>query len=194
MSTRHFRTSTILLTTGLALVLTIVLSAIGATVMLDLWIVRGGGSVNTMAPGFTYAAATVMKVGLLETVILLLGGIVARFRYRTGKSPVPIFGVLSVLIQPLGIFVGAALVLGFQRQFVDAIDILATSSAASRVGVIGMMCLVGIGVVVGAFSLIRRENPKLLPVIAIVSNLALLVLFRYFEFYKLGFDQDRWAE
>jgi hypothetical protein len=193
MRTRHFRTITILVATAIAILLSAVLAAVAAAAMLDALIQRGGGSVNTMIPGYTYAAAAVMKVALLEAVLLIAGAVVAWFRDRTETATVPIVGAVSVLATPFGIVGGAVLVLVFQTQFIGEPDILARSSAASRVAVFGMMGLLLLGIGTGLFSLFRRERPRMVPIIGIVSNFALLLIFRYFEFYRLGFDQDRWA-
>jgi len=194
MTSRHFRPSSILVASALALVLATVLAAVAATAMLDTWIQRGGGPVNTMVPGYTYAAAAVMKVTLFEAVILLLGAMVEWFRDRPSVSAVPVIAVISVLTTPLAIFAGAVLVLVFPAQLVERSDILFRSSAASRAAVFGMMGLLLLGVGAGMFSLLRRERPRMLPIIGIATNFVLLLIFRYFEFYKLGFDQDRWAE
>jgi hypothetical protein len=194
MTPRHFQTITIVGVVALVLIISTVLAAVASAGILDAWIQRGGGSVNTMVPGFTYAAATVMKVTLLESAVLLLGAIVAWFHDRNSLDSVPVFGLLSLLAQPLTIFVGAVLVLVFQERYADVAHILIRSSAASRAAVLGMMGLLGLGFAVGILSFIRRERPLMVPAVAIVSDFALILLFRYFEFYKLGFDQDRWAE
>ena len=194
MTTRHFRASTILGAVAVALLLTTVLAAVGAATMLDAWIQRGGGSVNTIVPGFTYAAATVMKVALFEVVLLLVGAIVQWFSDRSSANAVPLMGVISVLATSFVILIGAGLVLVFQARSVDVSGLLIRSSVASRVAVLGMMGLLLLGICAGLFSLIRRERPWLVPVAGIASNFALVLIFRYFEFYKLGFDQDRWAE
>ena len=194
MTTRHFRASSILAFLAVALILSTLLAAVASAAMLDTWIQRGGGSVNTMVPGFTYAAAAVMKVSLFEAVPLLVGAIVQWFHDRSSLNAIPAIGVISILATPLAIVAGAVLVLLFQALLIDEPDILVRSSAASRAAVFGMMGMLLLGICAGLFSLIRRERPRMVPIVGIVSNFALLLIFRYFEFYKLGFDQDRWAE
>jgi hypothetical protein len=41
--------------------------------------------------------------------------------------------------------------------------------------------------------LASRERPRSLSVLGVVTNALLIGMFWYFEFYKLGFDQDQGA-
>ena len=193
-TTRQFRKSYVLGSVALGLLLTTFVTSIGAAYILDVWIQRGGGSVNTMVPGYTYAAATAMKVGIFETVAFVIAAVVQWFRDRNSITSYPVLGLAAVHGIPFSIFCGGVLVLLFQWQYTYEPDLLARSSAASRSAVFGMIAVLLFGIAAGIFSLVRREQPRSVPGIAIVFNLALILIFRYFEFYKLDFDQDRWAE
>ncbi len=55
------------------------------------------------------------------------------------------------------------------------------------------LAFIAAGAVSAIIALLRQERPRSLPVLGLVTNAFLIGMFRYFEFYKLGFDQDRWA-
>ena len=49
------------------------------------------------------------------------------------------------------------------------------------------------GAMAAVTSLVRRERPRLLSTLGLVTNALLIGLFWHFEFYGLGFDQDTGA-
>ena len=187
------------------LILGMPLSAILGAAMLDRLIQRpaGGGSVTTLIPGFVYANATAMKVclvlGVVTAVLALMSYATAARRNRnTGANPsthvFPAWGITSIaapasapLVGALGIMIAQALAdrpAGLSiRDFTDI----------SRTAVFVTLALMSAGAVSALTSLVKRERPGLLPVLGFIANVLLIALFRHFEFYARGFDQDTWA-
>ena len=56
-----------------------------------------------------------------------------------------------------------------------------------------MLSLIWAGVILSIAGIVRKDQPLILPLISLISNGFLLILCYYFKFYKLGFDQDNWA-
>lgn len=203
-----------------ALILVTALSAILATGTLDAVVVRPEpASINTLLPGWTYAAASVMKVCLGAGAVLAVIALVNRARLRwlpvialatTGASDdrqentpnpatilgkiIPVWSVLSVALTPLTPLIGALAVVVAQA-FVGKSEGIAMSDfpLISRTGVLVMLAWIAAGMVAGLIALLKRERPRSLSLFGVVTNVFLIGLFWYFEFYKLGFDQDRWA-
>lgn len=196
------------------------LSAALATIMLEALLVgHEPASINTMLPGWTYASATVMKICLVAGVVaavIALGDLARRRwflvpgfattaasddrRERT-KNPanisakvIPIWGILSVALPPLAPLIGALAVV-IAQALVDKPDGPSMSyyPFISRTGVLIMLAWIAAGMGLGVLALLKRERPRLLSMFGVVMSACLIGLFWYCEFYKLGFDQDRWA-
>jgi hypothetical protein len=189
------------------------LSVILATVILDKFILRGAaGSLTTMFPGFVYSAALTMKVCIAEGLVLisltLIDWATSTSREKRAAIPpkeridasastngdFPKWASLSVVLTPLAPLVGAVAILISQALTSKPPDLsLAYFSALSRAGVlVSLLCLVA-GAVSAGMALARREEPQRLSILPAASNAFLICMFWYFEFYKLGFDQDRWT-
>jgi len=134
----------------------------------------------------------VLKVVLAETVTLLISAF-AFLIVRTNGRSASFFslGTLSFLFAPAGLFAGTAALLIF--QFILPHQSPEDSSLLSRLGVLVLLSAIWAGSVLGAAANIRKERPSILPLIGLLTNAGLLILFYHFEFYKLGFDQDLWA-
>jgi hypothetical protein len=171
-----------------------VFAAVSAAVVLELFTVRriDGGSLTTHFPGYVYANASVLKAALFETAALLISAIILRFKSAVQKGvQLPRFGSVSMLMPPADLFVSSAAVVTTQ-YFVSHAS-AEDSSFIARIGVLVLAGVVAAGAVIGALGLVRKERPFAITFIAFISNLTLLFLFYYFQFYKLGFDQDNWA-
>jgi hypothetical protein len=59
--------------------------------------------------------------------------------------------------------------------------------------VLVLLACLAAGVVSAVIALVKREPPRSLPVLGLVTNGFLIALFWYFQFYKLAFEQDRCA-
>jgi len=180
-------------------------SSILATTMLDAFL-KGPGpsSVTTRVPGFVYASATVMKVMLVAGLVMIVMALghrmwAAAFGSALGtsvpaESGVPYWGITSVVAAPLSPVTGAtvltlAQVLARTPQPLTMTDM----SRFSQTAVI-VMLIVLIGGAVAAFaSLAKGERPMSLPILGVIVNGVLSGLFWHFEFYAVGFDQDKWA-
>ncbi len=167
-------------------------SGVIAAVSLDAFIERpevGGGSVTTIIPGFTYATATVMKVCILAGLASIVISLINR-----GASNLPIWGVASTALAPLTPLVGTLVVLIAQR-FAFSVDgpSISDFSQISRVAVFVSLFFISAGVVSAVISLVKRERPRMVPVVGLIVNATLIALFWHFEFYAVGFDQDTWA-
>jgi hypothetical protein len=64
----------------------------------------------------------------------------------------------------------------------------------SRYGGLSMLAVFGIGAALSAHSLLRRQRPVAIPLIGLVMNVSLAVLFCWPNFQAPWFDQDRWAD
>ncbi len=151
-----------------------------------------GGSLTTHFPGFVYANATVLKVVIAETFLLLVSSfglsILGNSSDRTSFLSV---GSLSLLIQPAALLISTVVLLILQSILPH--DSPRDSSFFSRVGVLALLCLIWVGPILSTAAMVRKERPLVLSLIGLMSNACLLILFYYFKFYKLGFDQDNWA-
>ena len=196
------------------------LSAVLATVMLEALLVGAEpASINTMLPGWTYASATVMKICLVAGVVaavVALGTLALRRwfpfpgpattaasddRQERATNPanisekvIPIWGILSVALPPLAPLIGALAVVTAQA-LMDKPDgpSMIYFTFMSRTGVLVMLAWIAASMGLGVLALLKRERPRLLSLFGVVTSACLIGLFWYCEFYKLGFDQDRWA-
>lgn len=178
-----------------------------AAVILDVLIVRpelGGGSVTTIIPGYVYATATVMKAcilaGLMSVVIPLIQRVLSdtavnTLRASTLSAPkVPVWGITSTALAPLTPLVGALVVLIAQTLAVNGDGpLISDFSQFSRIAVIVNLFLILAGAVPAVISLVKRESPRMVPVVGLITNAVLIGLVWHFEFYAVGFDQDTWA-
>jgi Uncharacterized protein conserved in bacteria len=198
-----------------ALITLPVLCAALATILLEALLVGyEPASVNTMLPGWTYASATVMKIclltGLVAAVIAMVN--LARRRWfgeaamRTASDDqqerttnpanlsakaIPIRSILSVALPPFAPLIGALAVV-IAQTFVDKPD-RASMNFISRNGVLVMMAWITASLILGLLARLKGERPHSLSMFGVVMSACLIVLFWYWQFYKLGFDQDRWA-
>ena len=187
----------------LPVVLTIetALCAVLAAAALDLFVHRptqGGGSITTLLPGFVYASATVMKVCVVTVLVSAIAGsarrLFARGTSKLSSSCLPVWGITSIALTPLTPFLGTLAVLGAQLLIAGRGVLSAGEfSQAARSGVLVMLGIISAGVLAAVTSLIRRERPRMLPILGVVANIVLVGLFWHFRFYALGFDQDTWA-
>jgi hypothetical protein len=196
------------------------LSSALATIMLEALLAgREPASINTRLPGWTYASATVMKIclvaGVVAAVIALVNIAWRRWfpvpgptttaasddrQERTTNSVnisakvIPIWGILSVALPPLAPLIGALVVL-IAQALVDRPEGASMSylSLLSRSGVLVMLAWITASLVLGVLALLKRERPWSLSIFGLITNTCIVGLYWYFEFYKLGFDQDRWA-
>lgn len=202
-------------TLSIGLIPATALCAILATVALDVLIDRPvSASVTTLLPGVAYAAALVMKVCIAETIVAAVIGLISK-RLPVSKTAavlaihdprdtmmtldgsrkvVPIWGILSVALTPLSMPVAALAVL-IAQAMVDKPEGVSMSDVPgiARTGVLVMLICIAAGAISALVAMLRREGPRSLPLLGLVTNTFLIAMFRYFEFYKLGFDQDRWA-
>ena len=185
----------VVLTIGTALCATL------AAATLDIFVRRpeqGGGSITTLLPGLVYASATVMKVclvsGLMSAVAGLAWRLFGRRPTRRASQGLPVWGITSIALTPLTPLLGALTVLGAQR-LLAAPGLVSASHfpPIARNGVFVMLAILLAAVAVGVISLIRREQPRTLPILGLVVNMLLVGLFCHLRFYALGFDQDTWA-
>lgn len=168
------------------------LSGVISAVLLDAFIVRpveGGGSVTTIIPGFTYATATVMKVCILAGLASIVIALINR-----GATNLPIWGITSTALAPLTPLVGTLAILIAQRLAFSANEpSISEFSLISRVAVFISLFFISLGAVSAVISLVKRERPRMVPVVGLILNATLIALFWHFEFYAVGFDQDTWA-
>ena len=130
---------------------------------------------------------------VIAETLLLFGSAFGLFVLRDRSDNVRFLGLgsLAFLVQPAGLLASTALLLAL--QFIFPHDSPKDSSFLSRIGVLALLCLIGVGIILSVAAIARKERPVILPLIGLISNAALLILFYYFKFYKLGFDQDNWA-
>lgn len=89
---------------------------------------------------------------------------------------------------------GALVVIVAQTVAGNAAGPLITDfSRFSRVAVAVSLLSILAGAVAAVTSLVKREYPRLVPVVGLITNAVLIGLFWHFQFYALGFDQDLWA-
>jgi hypothetical protein len=197
-----------------------ILCAALATIMLEALLAgREPASINTRLPGWTYASATVMKICLAGGVVTAIIALVAlaRRRWFSVSEPaaaaasddrqqcmtnpsnhsakgIPIWGMLSValpsfapLIGALAVLIAQALMAGPDEAFMSYMSLI------SRKGVLVMLAWITASMILGVLGVLKRERPRSLSMFGVVISTCLIALFWYFQFYKLGFDQDRWA-
>lgn len=180
------------------LLATVTLSAVLGAVVLELFAIRveGGGSLTTMFPGFVYANAMILKISLLEVACLFILGIAIYFIGRTGDQEtwmLPGAAIVSILLPAAAPLVGAIAIVVTQSKW--DVPIRYSIDYFSRVSQVGVFVLVGaltVSVLTGVYSLIRHERPRSISLVSIATAITYLLLVRYWEFYKLGFDQDLW--
>ena len=168
--------------------------------MLDTLTVRpivDGGSITTLLPGAVYGSVLVMKVCIGLSFVLMLTGLGIHFMSRkpATESPFPIWSVVSLIIPPLvplGMAIGI-LMLQTLTDYPDGVSIT-TFRQLSRSGVFIMIGMLSLAVIASFVGILRREKPRGFALVGLVTNVLLLAVFRYWEFYKLGFDQDRWND
>ena len=175
-------------TTAVSLILT--------AVLLDSFLIRyDRGSVTTMLPGFVYAIALILKISLVEAAILGVFAFVtmAVSKPSEARSKIPFWTILSVLLPAAAPLLGTLVIL-ITQSIADRPDADTVSyfSRISRTGVFTLMVILVAAIVSAIVGLVRRERPRGLLLIALATSVFVLALFQYFEFYKLGFDQDRW--
>jgi hypothetical protein len=196
------------------------LSAALATILMEALLAgREPASINTRLPGWTYASATVMKIYLVAGAVAAVIALVdlARRRWFPVPEPattvapddrqarttnplnhlakgIPIWGILSVALPPFAPLIGALAVL-IAQALVDRPDGASMSylSLISRKGVLVMLAWITASMILGVLALLRRERPRSLSLFGAATSACLIGLFWYCQFYKLGFDQDRWA-
>ena len=171
-----------------------VAAAVVSAVVLELFTIRrvDGGSLTTHFPGYVYANATVLKVLLFETAALFLSVIVLLFKRGVPDTiRIPRFGLTSIFAQPAALLISAFTVVAVQN-FGTHIT-AENTSYISRLGVFVLLGAIAAGAVLGIIGFLKKEQPVAISSIGLLSNLLLLILFYYFQFYKLGFDQDNWA-
>ena len=171
-------------------------SLILTAVLLDSLLIRyDRGSVTTMLPGFVYAVALILKISLVEAAILGVFAFVtmAVSKPSEARSKIPFWTILSVLLPAAEPLLGTLVILVTQSIVArpDA-DTVSYFSRISRTGVFTLMLILVAAIVSAIVGLVRRERPRGLPLVALATSVFVLALFQYFEFYKLGFDQDRW--
>ena len=175
---------------------TAAVSVVLTAVLLDSFLIRyDRGSVTTMLPGFVYAIAFILKTSLVEAAVLGVFAFVtmASGRPSEAQSKVPSWTIFSILLPAAAPLLGTLVILVTQAiaDKPDA-DTVSYFTRISRTGVFAMIGILVAAIVSAIVALVRRERPRGLPLIALATSIFVLVLFQYWEFYKLGFDQDRW--
>lgn len=163
--------------------------------MLDALVRRppGAGSITTLLPGFTYAAATVMKVSLVASLVAAVAAVATQM---LGAAPTAnggrlrSWGIVSAAMPPVALLAGTIAVLIAQSP---AGLTLRDFTYVARTGVFVQLSAIAIGAIAAGVSIVRSERPRLLAMLGLVVNVLLIGLFRYSEFYAVGFDQDTWA-
>ena len=202
------------ITSVASITLPILCSAL-ATILLEALLVGyEPASINTMLPGWTYASATVMKIclaaGIVAAVIALMN--LARRRWfaevatraasddqqaratnpaNPSAKSIPICSILSVALPQFAPLIGA-LAVTIAQTIVDKPD-SASMNFISRSGVLVMLTWIAASLILGVVARLKGERPHSLSIFGVALNACLIVLFWYWQFYKLGFDQDRWA-
>lgn len=180
---------------SLLLVVSVGASAVLATVLLEAFAIRleGGGSLNTMFPGYVYANALIMKVTIVEAVILATLAMVNRLAIGNlsdkQSASFSKLAVVALVLPALAPIVGAIAILIAQSFGEVSINSFAYFS---RSGVFSMMIVLVASSLVSVASIVRRDRPIAGAVLALAMSIVCLAIFRYWEFYKIGFDQDRW--
>lgn len=183
---------------SVTLILTAGISFVLATVLLELFAIRlvDGGSLTTMFPGYVYATALIAKTSLIVSAILFLAAIGERLyerRLEDVSQSAPFWGIVSLLLPAVAPLIGAIVILVGQSLADTPKGFSATYfSEFSRAAVVTMMVMIAVSDVSAIRSLIRRERPIGVAVIGLLTTIVYWVLFLYWEFYRLGFDQDKW--
>ena len=171
------------------------LSAVTSAVVLEMFAIRmeGVGSLTTMFPGFVYASALVLKVSLFEAVMLLIFTVASRFvdspRASSGSE---LAGLLSILLPAIAPLFGAVAIVVTQAVWnLPESNPYDYYSRLSRIGVLVTLGMILAGTLSAIHSL-RSARPIGISVIGLVTSIVYVAVFRYWEFYRLGFDQDRW--
>lgn len=131
--------------------------------------------------------------GLVSVVIALMQRVLGdRAGNTLSARRFPIWGITSTALAPLTPLIGA-LVIIIAQTFADSEVLISDFSRFSRVAVAVKLVLIAAGALAAVASLVKREHPRLLPVVGLLTNAVLIGLFLHFEFYAPGFDQDTWA-
>lgn len=177
---------------------TLAVSIVLTAVLLDAFLIRfDRGSVTTMLPGFVYGNALILKVGVIEAAILGVFAFVtmAAGRRTASENGIPFLGMLSVMLFATAPVVGTLVVLITQSVLDTQLgDTVSYFARISRTGVFGLIAILVLASVSAIASLVRRERPAGVSIIGLLASTFSLAVFQYWEFYKFGFDQDRWNE
>jgi hypothetical protein len=158
-----------------------------STLLLEAFLHRpdGGGSLTTLFPGYVYASATILKVSIGASV----AAVVVRWICKEGVSR---SAALSLAAVPFAPAAGAVALLIAGRTAEEAAGVsMSYIPRVARTGVLVVVACLAAGLAAGVSALRRR--PRAAAGLGAVVNAALLGSIRHFEFYRLGFDQDRWA-
>lgn len=66
-------------------------------------------------------------------------------------------------------------------------------SPFARIGVFVTLGVIATGTLAALFALIRGERPLVIPALGAITNIVLITLFWWLQFYAVGFHQDNWA-
>lgn len=207
---------------SVALVAETILCAILTAATLDSAVARPPepASVTTKLPGFVYASASVMKIclvaGVVSAAIALAKRALPRRHVVLGQSADAesgdrrehatrpaiasgefelIWGTLPAALTPLTPLVGAVAVVIAQTLVDDPEGVsMSDFPLISRTGVLVMLVWIAAALILGITASLKCSRHRSTAVFGVVMNAILIGLFWYFEFYKLGFDQDRWAD
>ncbi|HKP69815.1 MAG TPA: hypothetical protein VJV05_11075 [Pyrinomonadaceae bacterium] len=173
---------------------TLAVSIVLTAMLLDSFLIRfDRGSVTTMLPGFAYGNALILKVGLIQAALL---GVFAFATLASGRGSTrsrPVWGMVSVILYALAPLIGTLVVLVTQSAIDKPTgDTFTYFASISRIGVFALLATLFIAIASAVVSIIRREQPIGPSIIAVVINAIVIAVFVYWEFYKFGFDQDRW--
>lgn len=175
-------------TTAVSIVLT--------AILLDAFLIRyDRGSVTTMLPSFVYASALILKLGLVEAAVLGVTAFVtmAYDRNSTDDVVIPRYAVASIILPACAPIVGTFVILVSQIFFTKPDgDTFNYFAGLSWAGAVETIAVVWLAAALALASLVKRERPMRFAVIGLVASVVLLALFFYWQFYKFGFDQDRW--
>ena len=163
---------------------------------LDSFLIRyDRGSVTTMLPGFVYASALILKLSLVEAAVL---GVIAFATMANQRNPIdegrlPLMAFVSIVLPALAPAIGTAAVLVTQTIIERPVGDTANYFARlSQIGVFAVIAVVSFAGLSGIVSLVRKERPIRFAVTGLIVSIVQLALFLYWQFYKFGFDQDRW--
>lgn len=186
-SRRSFRVGSLL---GLGGAVFSFLAVVVSTVLLETFALRktvDGGSLNTMFPGFVYACVAIMKIMLVAAPIYIVAGFFSGIRNEDqAASPYPTCSIRALSICVLVPVIGAISILLAQNIYLE------NFAHTSQFAVTVMFCMILAAVVVGVVGVVKKETPRTLSFLTLLVTVTIALTFVWFEFYKFGFDQDRW--